>query len=96
MLALISAERGQPWLLLPASVLLLVPLAAELLALRNVTLPPELQNQRPRDFFGPEDWTGGDPDEDVRYVRGEQERWDRARAGLNRRQRLLYFLRRKF
>lgn len=31
---------------------------------------------RPQDFFGPEDYTGGDPQEDIDMIKEEQDRWD--------------------
>lgn len=31
---------------------------------------------RPTDFFGPEDWTGGDPEDDIKTIRAAQKKWD--------------------
>lgn len=47
---------------------------------------------RPRDFYGPDDWKGGDPEEQAAIVRGRQEEWDREFARLSWFRRTVYHL----
>ncbi len=47
-----------------------------------MTLPIIFQNPRPRDFFGPEDYTGGDWEDDERDIKEHQRRWDEAYSRL--------------
>lgn len=51
-----------------------------------------LQNHRPKDFFGPEDWIGGDPDDEIAAVKNNQREWDEAYAELSFIGRLRYNL----
>lgn len=52
--------------------------------------PLILQNRRREEFFGPEDWTGGDPDDDVRAIKSSQLEWDQAYQSLTFWQRVRY------
>ena len=41
-------------------------------------------SKRPLDFFGPEDWTGGDPEDDIASIKAAQAKWDEQhKRGLN-------------
>lgn len=44
---------------------------------------------RPRDFFGPEDWSGGDPQDDIDSIERQQKAWDQEYANLPWWRRLL-------
>lgn len=51
-----------------------------------------LQNPRPLDFFGPEDYTGGDPADDVQYIMDKQKEWDDAYNSLSFFEKIKYKL----
>lgn len=55
-------------------------------------LPLILQNPRPQNFYGPDDWSGGDPEDDVKMIADKQAEWDEAYASLTFLQRLRYKL----
>lgn len=40
-----------------------------------------MMGRRPKDF-GPDDWTGGDPEDDAIAIKMAQERWDKAYSAL--------------
>ena len=46
-------------------------------------LPSVLQKHRPQDFFGPDDWSGGDPKDDIKAIKKAQEEWDKAYDSLS-------------
>ena len=45
---------------------------------------------RPKDFYGYEDWSGGDPEEDERRIKEAQAAWDEAVSKLPWWQRWFY------
>ena len=55
----------------------------------SVRLPLILQNPRPQDFYGPEDYMGGDPLDEARAIEVRQQEWDAAYAQLSLRQRIV-------
>lgn len=55
-----------------------------------------LREPRPKDFFGFDDYTGGDPQDDIDRIEKAQAEWDEAYAKLTRWQKFLYWSRRLF
>jgi hypothetical protein len=47
---------------------------------------------RPKDFFGFEDWSGGDPQDDIDWIAKAQASWDEAWAKLPWWQKLRHIL----
>ena len=48
--------------------------------------------ERPDDFYGPEDWSGGDPEDDIRRIEESQAKWDAEYAALPLWRRFLFQL----
>ena len=46
--------------------------------------------KRPLDFFGPDDYTGGDPADDVRSIAEAQAQWDERFASIPLWRRLVF------
>lgn len=50
-----------------------------------------LTKERPRDFYGPDDWLGGDPEEEAAAIRVQQGVWDEHYARLTYWEKILFF-----